>query len=52
MPSGQTIILDKPASRISFVGAGTNGGGQSAASVTYDDGTTGRDGPTSRSATG
>ena len=40
MASGQTIILDKPASTISFVGAGTNGGEQGTASVTYEDGTT------------
>jgi len=41
VPNGQTIVLDKPATTISFVGAGINSGGTNTATVTYDDGGTG-----------
>ncbi|BCJ37622.1 hypothetical protein Athai_51250 [Actinocatenispora thailandica] len=41
-PAGQRITLGTPASRISFVGAGINGGGQNTATVELSDGTTAR----------
>ena len=39
-PSGQRITLTRPATSISFVGAGINSGGQDTATVTLDDGST------------
>ncbi|MGC5168854.1 GH92 family glycosyl hydrolase [Luteimicrobium sp. DT211] len=39
-PAGQKITLARPASSISFVGAGVNGGGKGTATVTLSDGTT------------
>ena len=39
VPNGQTIVLDKPASTISFVGAGINSGETNTATVKLDDGT-------------
>ncbi|MDX2815610.1 GH92 family glycosyl hydrolase [Streptomyces sp. PA03-5A] len=39
--TGQTIELDTPASRLSFVGSAVNGDQQTTATVTYTDGSTG-----------
>lgn len=38
IPSGQRITLDRPATKISFVGAGINTGGAGTATVTLDNG--------------
>ncbi|MEV0975680.1 GH92 family glycosyl hydrolase [Streptomyces sp. NPDC049915] len=39
--AGQTLRLDSPAARLSFVGSAVNGNQQTKATVTYTDGTTG-----------
>ncbi|GLY47783.1 GH92 family glycosyl hydrolase [Lentzea sp. NBRC 102530] len=42
VPAGQTIAVDAPATRLSFIGAATNGDQRATATVTFTDGTTGQ----------